>query len=51
MGAGVAILSMVLFGLWMWIDDQAVNDEGPKADRDAADAEFERTMKDIEDGK
>lgn len=48
-----AMVSAVLFGLWLWIDDQAATEESPKGSRDAqeADAEFERTMKDIEDGK
>ncbi|MFT8775555.1 MAG: hypothetical protein ABF893_02705 [Gluconacetobacter liquefaciens] len=48
-----AMVSAVLFGLWLWIDDKAATEESPKGSRDAqeADAEFERTMKDIEDGK
>ncbi|GAA4475772.1 hypothetical protein [Gluconacetobacter asukensis] len=48
-----ALISAVLFGLWLWVDNQAVTEESPKGSRDAkeADAEFERTMKDIEEGK
>lgn len=48
-----SLVSAVLFGLWLWFDNQAATEESPKDSRDAreADAEFERTMKDIEDGK
>ncbi|MFW7268283.1 hypothetical protein ACMAUO_09980 [Gluconacetobacter sp. Hr-1-5] len=47
------LISAVLFGLWLWIDNQAATEESPKGSLDAkeADAEFERTMKDIEEGK
>lgn len=47
------LVCAVLFGLWLWLDNQAVSEDSPKGSRDAqeADAEFERTMKDIEEGK